>query len=191
MKLTPKQVALVYPFLPGIFARVLRFTGRRNSIQLQEMALVVEGELVRLHYLGFERLFARALAEWTTVTIPYSRLVRVRYSRRWVLRTLVLAAAFLTLLVVAWPVFDGGLGANEAAILLTSGVGLILFLLVWVTFRAFLPGYVLVFRAKDGKTTRFLFRLKSKQVKAEFENRLNEYRTAALSYVAVAAEGNR
>ena len=63
--------------------------GKRTSIQLQETAMVVEGELVQFHLLSLERYFARAVSEWSMITIPYSRLTRVKYRSKWVMRAFV------------------------------------------------------------------------------------------------------
>ncbi|HEY2787503.1 MAG TPA: hypothetical protein VGJ05_21280 [Fimbriiglobus sp.] len=188
MKLTPKQVKLVYPFLPGITSRVLRFTGRRNTVHLQETALVLEGELIRFHYLGLERLFARALAEWTTITIPYSRLIRVKYKSRRFLRLFVVLSFVLIIGLLSFGLFSRHASNPELTILLLSGGGPILGLLCWVMFRAILPGFAVTFRARDGTKTRFLFQVKKKPHRKEFGERLREYRAAAKAFVVPGQE---
>ncbi len=191
MKLTPKQVSLIYPFLPGIFSRVLRFTGRRNTVQLQETALVLEGELIRFHYIGLERLFARALAEWTTVTVPYSRLLRVKYKKRLVLRYFAVLSAILVLGFGVVGIFNDRLGGVEVAVLLLTGLGVILGLLVWLLFRLFVPGFAVTYLARDGTKTRFQFQVKKKSIRKEFESRIREYRAAAKAFAVRGREGER
>src|SRR5262245_59207888 len=45
-----------------------------GNVQLLETSLVIEGEIYKATFLGAERLLAASLGDWTTVTIPYSRL---------------------------------------------------------------------------------------------------------------------
>lgn len=188
MKLTPQQVRFVYPFLPGIFGRSLRFAGRRNTVHAQETALVVEGELLRFGFVGLERLVPRALAEWTTVTIPYGRILRVKYQSRRVVRTL---GTLLLVLV---------LGASAAAMLTTLSaaeslvffvpLSLIVLLLGWLLFRVLSPGFAITFRAKDGTRTRFLLQVRNRTLRQRFAAQVEEYRAAAKAF-AIPSEGSR
>ena len=59
-----------------------RFCGKRHSAQLTEPALVLQGEIRKLSFPIVDMLFVRALSEWTTMTIPYSRLIKLRHGRR-------------------------------------------------------------------------------------------------------------
>jgi hypothetical protein len=181
MKLTPKQVRYIYPFLPGIVTRALRFTGRRNTLHLQETALVMEGELIRFGYIGFERLIPRALAEWTTVTVPYGRIVRVRYQRRTLLRVLIALALVFGFVLFAVLTIQG-VGFMELVMLVPT-LALLVVLAVFL-FRAFPRCYKLVFRTRDGKVARVSFRVKRPADRNAFAARLAEYRTAAAAFAA-------
>lgn len=178
MKLDPKQVRLLTPFLPGLTRRRLRFVGPRNAVQLQETALVIEGDLLRFHYLGFERLFAGAVSEWTTVTIPYSRITRVRYRRKLVLRLAILLPVLGLAGLIATGILTGAPSAVEvvtalAALALPVGV------LVWLVWKGLGPTYMIQFRAKNGTLTEITLRVKSRALRAEFGDALDRYRDAA------------
>ena len=98
MRLDARQVRFVPSFLPTWRTRTLRLGGRRGGLHLQEPALVLEGELLRFRLVfGIEWLFRQALSEWTTVTVPYSRIVTVRRTWAWLVR-------FLLVLAIAQPV---------------------------------------------------------------------------------------
>jgi hypothetical protein len=182
MKLGPKQVRFVRPFWPALFGRTLRFAGRRNTIHLQETALVVEGEIFRFHYLGLERLFARALSEWTMVTIPYSRIASAKYRRHLALRVgiVVIGAALATLGMqtpwtprAEWTTWD----AVADALILVPVV--VLAGLIWWLIRA---SYLLVFRSKDGARIRLGFRIRSKAQRLAFDTALQAYREASRAH---------
>jgi hypothetical protein len=182
VKLGPKQVRFVRPFWPALFGRTLRFAGRRNTIHLQETALVVEGEILRFHYLGLERLFARALSEWTMVTIPYSRIESVQYRKRVALRiAIVVIAAALAILGMRlpWTTPDKWtmLDAIADALLLVPVV--VLAGLIWWLIRA---SYLLVFRSKDGTRIRLSFRVRSKAQRLAFDTALQSYREASRAH---------
>ena len=182
MKLGPKQVRFIRPFWPALFGRTLRFAGRRNTIHLQETALVVEGEILRFHYLGIERLIARALSEWTMVTVPYSRIASVRYRSQITLRIAIVAitAALATLAMrlpwtapSEWTAFDA---VADALVLVPV---IVLAGLVWWGVRS---SYALVFRSKDGTRIRLCFRIRSKVQRLAFDTVLRSYRDASRAY---------
>lgn len=178
MKLDPNQVRLLTPFLPGLSRRRLRFAGRRNAVQLQETALVIEGDLLRFHYLGFERLFAGAVSEWTTVTMPYSRITRVRYKSNLFVRLLILVPALGLAGLMAVGILNGAPSAVEiltalAALALPVGV------LWWLVWRGLGPTYVVQFRAKDDTLTEVTLRVRSRALRKEFDAALAGYRDAA------------
>src|SRR5215204_507603 len=104
MRLDPRKVRFVAPlFHVGMFGGAVRFVGKENTVHLQETALVAEGNLLKVGLLGLELLFRRALAEWSTITVPYSRITAVRYVRFPALRVvaLVVLAACLAVPVLA------------------------------------------------------------------------------------------
>jgi hypothetical protein len=182
MKLGRKQVRFVRPFWPTLFGRTLRFAGRRNTIHLQETALVVEGEIFRFHYLGLERLFGRALSEWTMVTIPYSRIASAQYRKHLGLRIgiVLIGAALATLgMQTPWtPRAEWTTWHAVADTLLLVPV-VVLAGLIWWLIRA---SYILVFRSKDGTRIRLSFRIRSKAQRLAFETALQSYREASRGY---------
>jgi len=187
MKLGPRQVRLITPFWPSPFGRTVRFTGRRNTVDLQETALVAEGEILLFQCFGLERLFGRALSAWSTVTVPYSRIVSVRYRRTVVLR-LVILAMLAALLAVGlqlprmkaseWTSLD----VMADAIIFVPVV--IVGCIVWWRIR---PSYTFKFRLKDGKRRKFHFAIRSRVVKREFDDALMQYRQAAKTYAPTEA----
>lgn len=181
MKLGPRQVRLVTPFWPTLTGRRLRFVGRRNAVQLQETALVVEGDVLRFFYLGVERFFGGVFAEWTTITVPYSRIVSVRYrSNLWVV--LVVLAPVLGLAgLMAVGVVTGDISALEIASALVALV-LPVGLLVYIVWRVLAPKYTVTFRAKDGTRTTFAFRVRSRAARKEFDAALAKYQDAARQF---------
>src|SRR5258708_7938205 len=94
MKLDAKDVRFV-GVLPWFRRRGLRFVGRGNTIQLLETALVIEGNQKTIGLILIDLLFQQALSEWTTVTVPYSRVESCRFSRMWLAKLV-----FLTPIVV-------------------------------------------------------------------------------------------
>jgi hypothetical protein len=189
MKLGPKQVRFVRPFWPALFGRTLRFAGRRNTIHLQETALVVEGEILRFHYLGLERLIARALSEWTMVTLPYSRIASVRYRSHLGLRlAILLAAAALSTLAMRLPWTPSGewTSLDMVADALVAVPVVVLAGLIWWGIRS---SYALVFRSKDGARIRLCFVIRSKAQRLAFDTVLGSYREASRVYTRTGVAG--
>jgi hypothetical protein len=164
-------------FHVGVFGGAVRFVGRENTVHLQETALVAEGNLLKVGLLGLELLFRRALAEWSAVTIPYSRITAARYVR------------FPTMRVVALVVLAACVGVPGVAFVFNPAAGLTLsiaalvpaLLAVYVTARVG-ARYVIRFRTRDGRRTKLMFRITSAKLRAEFDRRLREYREAAARY---------
>ena len=156
MKLDPKQVQFRTPILSAFSRSTVPFARKRSTIHLQETAMVLEGDLLQFQYLGIERFFARAVSEYSTVTVPYSRLMKVKYRRKWVYRGLVLLiAGFLTLLTA------------------------LIWLVTYLILRLIPPVYSVVYRNPDGAKRRFSFRIKSRAVRKEFDAALAKYRESA------------
>ena len=178
MRLDPRKVRFVAPmFHVGVFGGAVRFVGRENTVHLQETALVAEGNLLKVGLLGLEILFRRALAEWSAVTVPYSRITAAPYVRFPLLRVIalvVLALCFAIppgIAVFDWP---AGLALGIAAIVPAL-------LAVYVAARVS-ARYVIRFRARDGRKTKLMFRITSAKLRTEFNRRLRENRDAAARY---------
>jgi hypothetical protein len=182
MKLGPKQVQFLRGFLPSW--REVRFGQHRNRVDLQETALVVEGELVRFHFLGLERFFERALSEWTVLTVPYSRIERVKGFNRGVLR-----AVSVSLLLAGWV---GGGALAYSAFSRFPGLGVtflvsspLTLLLLYLNLRL-KPFYHLSFRARDGRVRVLRFWV-ARSLRSEFATVLAARREAAARYTASSA----
>lgn len=179
MKLDPQKVKFVSPLSPGVFVRPLRFVGREKTVQLQETALVVEGNVLKVGLLGIEMLFRRALAEWSSVTVPYSRITRVKYARFPLFRLLAL------LYLIGWPTFSllvavgpGGVAGGLTGFLIgTVPAALAVYVFVRVP-----PRYVIDFRARDGARTRLMMHVRGTKLRRAFAARLAEYREAAKKF---------
>jgi hypothetical protein len=172
MRLDPKKVRFVLPTLHlGLSSSALRFVGHENTVQLSETALVVEGNLLKVGLLGIEVLFRRALAEWSSVTIPYSRITRARYVRVPFLRAIAIVLLLLSFAGAALAMAE----FPELGLLLGVGLGLLNgFLVIRIPAR-----YVITFRGADGRPVVFMFRITSRKLRREFDRKLEEYRAAA------------
>jgi hypothetical protein len=179
MRLDPKKVRFVLPTLHlGLRANALRFVGRENTVQLSETALVVEGNLLKVGLLGIELLFRRALAEWSSVTIPYSRVTRARLVRFPLLRLMALllfcVCGVCTLLATA-----GALHGTDPNAPIWAVVFLVLSLGSGYVVARIPPRFVITFRSRDGRRTVLMFQVTSRPLRREFDRKLAEYREAA------------
>ena len=179
MKIEANQV-LFLPVFTWFRGQVLRFVGRSNTIQLLETAMVIEGQRQTLSYVVIDFLFQQALSEWTTVTIPYSRIVRCRWSTRWIARglflTLVVLPAAVALAITAPEMLRTPDALSLSMPLLLLGLVL---LSAYLLMRILPAQYDLVYRRPNGHPARTRFRIKSRARRREFEQRLESYRQAA------------
>jgi hypothetical protein len=192
VKLDPKQVTFRRPFLAGLRAEWLTFSGRRNTVHLQETALVVEGDLVLFKFLGLERFFARAMSEYTTVTVPYSRLVAVKPGRKVIARTLVWLAAAGALVMTALATLDAVWKQSSSAAFVAYGLmaaGVVL--AAWFLLRRLRPTFTFRFRTRDGKKQAFAFAVRSMPLWRKFAAALKTYRDAAAAFPGDTPEAHR
>lgn len=179
MRLDARQVRFTTSFLPTWRTRTLRLGGRRGSVYLQEPALVIEGELLRFHLFGIEWLFRRALSEWTTVTVPYSRIIAVRSTRAWLIRIVMVLALFGT-----WT----GAGflfwlAPTADTFTIIAVSVLTVLLGYVAVRV-RPMVAVVYRTKAGRRTQLTIWVRKPATRWAFLDTLEGHRAAAARHVA-------
>jgi hypothetical protein len=178
MRLDPKKVRFVPQlFHLGLSEGALRFVGKENTVHLQETALVVEGNLLKVGLLGLEVFFRRALAEWSAITIPYARITKTRFVRFPAMRIIaltVLAACFL-LPAIGFMV-NPVIGLTEAIVAVIPAL-LALYVALRVPAR-----YVIQFRSRNGRRTKLMFRITSTPLRKDFARRLGEYREAADRY---------
>jgi hypothetical protein len=158
--------------------RTLRLSGRQGSVDLQEPALVIEGNLLRFGLFGIEWLFRRALSEWTTVTVPYSRIIAVRRSRAWLVRVLMALVAVLGWALIA---FSFALAPNLDALTVVSGV-ILTVLCGYIIFRL-RPKITVVFRTKAERKIRISFLMRKRATRLTFLDALAAHRAAAARHV--------
>jgi hypothetical protein len=172
VKLENRQLRFITPFTSMRPGRIVRLGGRRGSIQLQETAMVVEGELLCFTFIiGLEWLFRRALSQWTTVTVPYSRIESVRLTRIWPLRVLtaLIFAIWITLIVLLWDVEE------TVAPIMVCGAGLLVTML-YVNLR-YRRSVRILFRGKD-RLRLLAFRVQRKPLRNQFLESLKNHRAA-------------
>jgi hypothetical protein len=178
MKIDPRHVRFIPPSLPRPGRKQLFFVGRQNTVQALETALVFEGYLKRLSMPVVDYFFLRILSEWTTVTVPYSRILRFRHVNLWGWR-LVLTALFclpvLLLLPSAFDAYDDG-----ASLALEVGFALLaLVLSLYLNLRLLRPRFQLLFQSADGRQVFVAFRIPSRRRREEFEQLMARNRAAA------------
>jgi hypothetical protein len=180
MKLQGSRQVRFRPVAPWFGRRRLILHGGRSSIQLLETALVIEGFLQRLFFFVLvDRFFRMALSEWTTVTVPYSRVLRFYYRG-------MLAQRIVATLLLWLPVLLLALGAAVSDHVDWGGVtwaggGLALLAVVltlYVHLSLYAPRCYLWFRQADGRRAVVSFRVPSKRRRLDFEAQLREYRRA-------------
>jgi len=163
MKFGPRHLRFTYPVWAS-FRGLVVFIGRRNTLHLQETALVIEGDLLRFQLPIIDRFVRRVFCEWSMVTVPYSRIVRHRYCRYQTVKVLwwlfaAAAAGLLGLAVVMQPQKEYAAPLTLLLVLLVLGV------LLHFVFR---PRHVLTFRGADGKRRLVCFRFTSRRERKKF-----------------------
>jgi hypothetical protein len=179
MKIDAAHLRFAPPFLPSLRRKRPGFIGRRNTIQLLETALVIEGYQKRLGMPVVDLFFQQVLSERTMLTIPYSRIVRFRYSRRWGWRILWTIVCWLPLLFPL-ALLTGYSPDREGAValaipLLFAGVVLTLY----VNLRVLRGHNLLLFRQADGRQALVRFRIRPRKLQQAFQKLLESNRKAA------------
>jgi hypothetical protein len=194
MKLAGRDVRFSLPFLPG--SRWVRLAGQRNSVQLMETALVVEGNILKLHMLGLERFLIASMSEWTTITVPYSRIRRVELRRYMWLRLLFAALIVANVILFFVAAAKDSMEVGSVAIFLfftlialsivmtvgrmTNGGSIWLLLLVffcapllilWLPF-IISSQYRIEYGTIDNRRRMIAFQIRSKKKRVEFDQKL-------------------
>jgi hypothetical protein len=185
MKLLARQIRF---FIPSFtFTRVRpQFVGNRNTLQLLETALVIEGYRMRFHFVFLDRFFRQPLSEWTTVTVPYSRILRFRHSSRLLLRVLVTGVVWFPVgLLLALGLLAPQTDWAEVGYYLTLLGLLAVVLTVICHFWLLAPCNYLWYRQADGRKAILAFWITSRKLQRAFEQQLEGYRRAARDRGAV------
>jgi hypothetical protein len=176
MKLAGKELVFRLPQMRRS-GRWLRFLRRGNTIQLLETAVVVEGYQQRFTMPVIDAFFRRALSEWTTVTIPYSRILEYRFRSRRVIRWVLTIAVWLPALLMAMSVLDNfekgrPEGFKNTAIGVAMFGALAAVLSLYFFFEGCTPRNTLTFRKADGKRASLLFSIRAKGRQKAFQTLL-------------------
>lgn len=184
MKLAGKDVTF-HTALPWPTRRQLRFLRKGNSVQLLETALIVEGNLQRFSMPVIDRFFRRALSEWTTITIPYSRILKYRYTSRSVLGFLVALVFWAPFVLGLVGYFAEGGRGQVSMVVSFALLGMLGSFLVYVAVKS--RNY-LVFRQADGKRALLVFHVRSKARQKAFREQLTANQAASQQRVGGAKE---
>jgi hypothetical protein len=179
MKIDPRYVRFMPPFLTLPGRPRLWFVGRGNTIHLHETAVILEGYLKRLGMPLVDLFFLRVLSEWTTVTVPYSRILSYRFINRRVLRyasfVVVWMLPALCLLTLLWETGDVSPMVYMAILLAL----LALLLTLYLRYRLLAPRNHLLYQRADGRRVSVTFRITSRKRQEEFTALLESNRRAA------------
>ena len=119
-------------------------------MQLLETALVIEGHVKKLSFPFADSLFHRVLSEWTTVTIPYLRIVHWKYVPLYVTRAVVLLVAWLPVLFCLSLLIEPR-GSPEGPLIVAGMLGVLALLVTWLVYgRLLIPRNRVLFRARTG-----------------------------------------
>lgn len=185
MKFGPKALGFVWPVWTP-FRRFLGFIGRDNTLHLQETALVIEGDLVRLRLPILDMFVKRAFAQHSMVTIPYSRIVRLTCPQYLTVKVLWWLLAGMLFAWTAWGSLT--LDPMGSAYYLTL-IGLLFLLIGYLVHRFFRSRHALLFRRADGKRCVVCFCLTRRKQRRQFAELLQANRDAARALPAPAEPG--
>ena len=133
-------------------------------------------------------LFIDALSEYTTITVPYSRILSFRYDTMALARVILTSICWIPLFILLFSIFlapaNYSVTKGNAVYLIYPGAGCIFVGLVGTFFinRSLVASrYILIFRLKDDKKQRALFRIPSRKKAQAFADQLNRNRNEVRS----------
>jgi hypothetical protein len=128
-------------------------------------------------------LFQQALSEWTTVTVPYSRVEDCRYTRLWGAKAVFLLVVAVLLLPCLASTAVGSNSASEWVeeyfLLLSPLLIGVALLVVYVLIRFLGARHHLVFVRADGRRVKTSFRIRRRALREAFDQRMARNRQAA------------
>jgi hypothetical protein len=179
MKIGPKDVrfsrTMRHPWW-----RQLRFLPRGNSLQVQETGLVIEGYLQKLSLPIVDMFFRSVLSEWTTVTVPFSRILFLKTRSFVLLRVLLTLVAWLPLVFVGFTLLTSRRRPGESSGLLEFGLplaalgALVTFIFNWLLATR----HCLVFEEASGSLALVCFRIKKAKLRRRFVELIQDHRRA-------------
>jgi hypothetical protein len=183
MKLEPREIRFIPPTVWSGRGR-LWLLGKQNTLHLQETALVIEGEILKQSFPFLDLFFRKALSGWTTITVPYSRILKYRYRGSPILSTIATLFAWspAVMLLILSPTVPGGeMASYVATVAITAAVATALtaFFHLWLFRRINL----IAFRRANGRKTTAQFRIKSQKLQRAFMAALKANRETTSSEV--------
>lgn len=184
MKLNPKHVHFISPFINlGQPGAIPRFVGKEKNVQLRETAFVIEGNILKVSFLGLDSFFQRAVTENTSLTIPYQRMQETRLVRWPLSRIIFLILSFVLpslgcLFYFVIP-FNSDLSGLMTFIFVFCIASTMVSLYSIARIR---PRHQIVYLDKQNKRRSLLFRISSKPLRTQFDQQLLLYLTAARQY---------
>ena len=116
------KYAVQFQYAKSVFRKSLSFSAK-GELHLQETALILEGYLPKFTIPFAARNYLELVSEWSTRTIPFSRIVRHKYTGHWVSFSIV-KFAFLLLITVLFGLMGVTMAGNRVdATLVAVGLG--------------------------------------------------------------------
>jgi hypothetical protein len=155
-----------------------------------ETALVVEGYRQRFFFPLLDGFFRRPLSEWTTVTMPYSRILEARHDSRVRIRLLMgllfWSVPLFLFLQPAWmPGVASGWIFSAEDIRYFAGMFSLIALILTIYFCCIrlISREWLLYLEKDGGSALLLFHITSAKRRVEFEQTLAQNRASSRAQV--------
>jgi hypothetical protein len=173
MKYGPHGVRFLAPVWPWSRGH-LYFLAKHNTVHLQETALVVEGYQMRFRMPLFEWPIRKLLSEWTTLTIPYSHIVRHVQERYLIAKAIYWLLGLCVSLWLATVALAIRAPSNQqsTALMLFLTVVVVVLLFGVIVHLILRPRHLLVFHDEDGKRHLLCFRFQSAKRRKEFVKQL-------------------
>lgn len=174
-------------------SQCLRFLGNTGAIHLQQTGLFIEGDYLRVSMPFLNFLLRISFCEWSTYTIPYSRIRRFREQRHhgprllaWLIAGVLACAALCIVNVNASGVQLRGLPTSLATLVQVEPLSVVgaavLFVSVGLALRWIArPRHVLEFLGGDGRPLRMCLRFTSRKEGQNFAEQLQGYREEVFS----------
>jgi hypothetical protein len=173
----------------SMFGTPLLMNGK-GELHLTETALISEGNAAKFNVPFVMSFYQRMLSSWTTMTVPYSCIVRHRYSGYWFNLSLARVMVLLLLLLLALPAAALFANTNDP-MSLPIGLG-VLGTLALIALVVLIQGrrrHHVTFRLPSGWQTVLVFKIKGppRQTHAEFTRLLAEYLETSRTFEKKAA----
>ncbi len=174
MKIEPRHLRF-FPMWPHPWWWRLRFLRNGNSLQIQETGLIVQGHLQKLSMPLLDIFFRSMVSEWTTVTVPYSRILFLRDRSFIVWRVLLTLVGCLPLLIYLGGWLFAAIETRDRgrpldySLYIASLLGLLAAVLgLYFNCWSLIPRHYLLFEQPGGRMALLAFRIKKKKLRRRF-----------------------